>query len=101
MSVPANANKNTVVLPMRVVPSMVRPGVPRDGIGFHVKFPLVIDHLAVAKRALAEFFSGKVGKHHEGNLTVDFLDASPDGVLVEDLIASLNFSRHDLKMVKK
>ena len=91
VSVPQNANDNMLVRPMRVVPSMVRPGVARDGIGFNVRFPVVIDHLAVAKRALSEYFASS-GK--QGNLTVDLMDA-----VTNDVLATVNFTRKDLTSI--
>ena len=45
MTVSQNAANNMIVKPMRVVPSMIKPGAARDGVGFHVKFPIVIENL--------------------------------------------------------
>ena len=74
VSVPHNSNDNMAVRPIRIVPSMIRPGAGRDGLGFTVKFPVTVDNLAVAKRALTQYFTE--GEKDKRNLVVELVDAN-------------------------
>ena len=48
-----------------------RPGAPRDGLGFHIKFPIELTQMGLSKGALIAF--SNTFKH--GNVTVELIDA--------------------------
>ena len=86
MVVPPNANENTYVNPTRIAKSMVKPGLAYDGIGFRVKFPVMVRNLGIAKRGLTPYAIKGT------NLTVQLVDA----LRPNDVLVSVNFTKTDL-----
>ena len=84
--VPANANENTYVNPIRIAKSMVRPSLAYDGIGFKIKFPITIRSLGIAKRGLTPYSLKGT------NLRVELLDA----IRPNEAVVSVNFTKKDL-----
>ena len=81
---PPNANEQTANRPFRVIPAgkkvgSGRQGPPRDGLGFSIKFPVTINQLGIAKKALQAFAL----KDQSNNLTVELLDTSNGDVIME------------------
>ena len=78
--------------PYRTVPTgkkvgSTRPGLPRDGLGFHIKFPIAIQQLGLSKQAFGAFVKQL---DHAGNLTVEIIDA-----LSNEVLSHSNFTYED------
>lgn len=85
--VPVSVSDTAPIRPSRVQPSQVRPGRPYDGLGFHLKFPIAVQQIGIAQRALRQWaraFPADPGR----NLTVELLEPA-----TKDVILSVNFSQ--------
>ena len=92
---PNLANEQSANKPYRTIPTgkkvgNTRPGLARDGLGFHIKFPVAIEQLGLSKRALNTFMR----QSSSNNLTLELLDALSGDVLIHS-----NFSLNDLQSI--
>ena len=95
--------------PFRIIPTgkkvgSTRPGFPRDGMGFHLKFPIELTQLGLSKAVLNTFYNQCSTKsqnnHHDwrknSNITVELIDAN-----TRDVITAMNFTRHGALKLEK
>ena len=88
--------------PFRIIPTgkkvgSTRPGFPRDGMGFHLKFPIELTQLGLSKAVLNTFYN-KCHKNWQknSNITVELIDAN-----TRDVITAMNFTRHGALKLEK
>ena len=68
-----------------------RPGLPRDGLSFRVKFPVAIEQLGLSQKALKTYLPQL---QPGANVTVEIVDA-----LSAEILAQANFTQHILDTV--
>jgi hypothetical protein len=85
--------------PFRLIPEgkrvgRGRPGPPRDGLGFVIKFPVTINQFGLSKMALNLVSNA----FKAGNVTMEVIDA-----LTEEVIIEVNYTSqgHNLKSIHK
>ena len=93
--------------PFRIIPTgkkvgSTRPGFPRDGMGFHLKFPIELTQLGLNKAVLNTFYNQCTSENHHqnwkksSNITVELIDAN-----THDVISAMNFTRHGALELEK
>ena len=81
---PNLVNEQITTKPYRTIPTgkkvgSTRPGLPRDALGFRVKFPVAVEQVGLSQRALRTFFRSGF----TGNITLQVLDVNTHEVLIE------------------
>ena len=66
-----------------------RSGSPRDGLGFHINFPIEVTQLGLSKKALNAYFN----RFKNGNVTIELIDATN-----REVLTMMNFGYNDLKI---
>ena len=95
---PNFVNEEAYTKPYRTIPTgkkigSSRLGLPRDGLGFHIRFPLAIEQLGLSKEALGTFFK-QINPVGDQNLTVELIDARS-----EEVITKSDFNMNDFNSV--
>ena len=95
VQVPPNlVNNQAPNKPYRIIPTgkkvgNSRSGSPRDGLGFHINFPIEVTQLGLSKRALNAYFN----RFKHGNVTIELIDATN-----REVLTMMNFGYNDLKI---
>ena len=84
---PNFVNEEAYTKPYRTIPTgkkigSTRQGLPRDGLGFHIRFPLSIEQLGLSRDALGTFYK-QINPKGDQNLTVELVDARSEEVIIK------------------
>jgi hypothetical protein len=91
-------NEEAYTKPYRTIPTgkkigSAREGLPRDGLGFHIRFPLAVEQLGLSRNALGAFYK-QVNPSLDQNLTVEIVYAASGEVIMKS-----DFTPNDFKNI--